>query len=216
MAPMAPFGDVAPALELCRAAARGAPPDVVHDLALDTLRGLVRADGVLAAHVDGGPASVVARPGPVVADLLAGYADHVAGHPSDDPGGSEPVAHPVELVAGHLVCLGLPAPAGARVGMALHRSTPFTPAERTRVEAVAPVITCAVLAARAAPAPAREGLTAREAVVLRSVATGLSDKQAARLLGVSPRTVSKHLEHIYAKLGVAGRTEAAAQLWQGR
>ncbi len=51
-------------------------------------------------------------------------------------------------------------------------------------------------------------LTAREMEVLRLVATGLSDAQVARHLGISTRTVSKHLVSIYTKLGVRSRTAA--------
>jgi DNA-binding CsgD family transcriptional regulator len=62
-------------------------------------------------------------------------------------------------------------------------------------------------------AVARElGLTAREADVLAHAATGLSDAEVARDLAITVRTVGKHLEHIYRKLGVPGRTAAAARL----
>ena len=54
------------------------------------------------------------------------------------------------------------------------------------------------------------GLTRREAQVLLWVARGKTDKEVAALLYVSPRTVKKHLEHVYEKLGVNSRTEAVA------
>lgn len=54
------------------------------------------------------------------------------------------------------------------------------------------------------------GLTRREAQVLFWVAQGKTDKEVGALLYVSPRTVKKHLEHIYEKLGVKNRTEAVA------
>lgn len=57
------------------------------------------------------------------------------------------------------------------------------------------------------------GLTAREADVLRWIALGRSSADAAERLGTSPRTVHKHLEHVYAKLGVSSRSEAAAVAW---
>jgi DNA-binding CsgD family transcriptional regulator len=56
------------------------------------------------------------------------------------------------------------------------------------------------------------GLTPREADVLAHAATGLSDAEVARDLAITVRTVGKHLEHIYRKLGVPGRTAAAARL----
>ncbi|UCC64834.1 MAG: response regulator transcription factor [Anaerolineae bacterium] len=56
---------------------------------------------------------------------------------------------------------------------------------------------------------AEETLTPREMEVLRLVAQGLTNYQIARQLGLSVRTVEAHLTHIYAKLGVSSRTEAA-------
>ncbi len=52
-------------------------------------------------------------------------------------------------------------------------------------------------------------LTPRELQVLRLVADGRTDGQIATALGIRPRTVSKHLEHVYGKLGVQSRTAAA-------
>lgn len=56
------------------------------------------------------------------------------------------------------------------------------------------------------------GLTHRELDVLVLLASGLSNDHIGRRLGISPRTVNKHLEHLYAKCEVTNRTEAAA-LW---
>jgi HD-GYP domain-containing protein (c-di-GMP phosphodiesterase class II) len=53
------------------------------------------------------------------------------------------------------------------------------------------------------------GLTQREVEVLRLVARGLSNKQVAAELVVSPKTIGTHVEHIYAKLGVSNRAEVA-------
>jgi HD-GYP domain-containing protein (c-di-GMP phosphodiesterase class II) len=53
------------------------------------------------------------------------------------------------------------------------------------------------------------GLTTREVEVVVQLARGRSNPEIAEALGVSRRTVASHLEHIYTKLGVAGRTEAA-------
>ncbi|WP_244170292.1 response regulator transcription factor [Amycolatopsis tolypomycina] len=57
--------------------------------------------------------------------------------------------------------------------------------------------------------PGASGLTAREAEVLVQLARGLSNAAIAAALTVSRKTVSTHLEHIYAKLGVSTRTQAA-------
>jgi DNA-binding CsgD family transcriptional regulator len=51
-------------------------------------------------------------------------------------------------------------------------------------------------------------LTAREAEVLRWVAAGKSDVQIGAILRISARTVQKHLQNVYEKFGVEGRTAA--------
>lgn len=53
-------------------------------------------------------------------------------------------------------------------------------------------------------------LTAREVEVLTLVAVGLSNRQLARELVISERTVARHLSNIFTKIDVASRTEAAA------
>jgi DNA-binding CsgD family transcriptional regulator len=51
-------------------------------------------------------------------------------------------------------------------------------------------------------------LTPREREVLEWVAAGKTDRDIAAIVGISPRTVHKHLQHAYAKLGVETRTAA--------
>ncbi|HYH59424.1 MAG TPA: helix-turn-helix transcriptional regulator [Thermoleophilaceae bacterium] len=58
-----------------------------------------------------------------------------------------------------------------------------------------------------------QGLTAREAEVVRLVAMGGSNRDIAARLGVSDRTVQKHLERGFRKLGVTTRSAAAARAW---
>jgi DNA-binding NarL/FixJ family response regulator len=50
-------------------------------------------------------------------------------------------------------------------------------------------------------------LTAREQEVVRLVARGMSNKMIAAKLGISPRTVEGHLNHVFDKLGTTSRTE---------
>jgi DNA-binding CsgD family transcriptional regulator len=54
-------------------------------------------------------------------------------------------------------------------------------------------------------------LTPRERQILAMVATGKTNAEIAELLWISPTTVRKHLENVYAKLGVRTRTAAAAR-----
>ena len=57
---------------------------------------------------------------------------------------------------------------------------------------------------------ARFQLTEREVEVLRWVACGKTNRDIGDILGLSPRTVNKHLEHVYIKLGVETRTAATS------
>ncbi|GAA5022194.1 response regulator transcription factor [Terrabacter aeriphilus] len=62
--------------------------------------------------------------------------------------------------------------------------------------------------ARSAPGPTLSG---REREVLSHVAQGLANKQIARTLGISERTVKVHLGNVFRQIGVGDRTSAA--LW---
>ncbi|MEV6875733.1 helix-turn-helix transcriptional regulator [Amycolatopsis sp. NPDC051128] len=55
-------------------------------------------------------------------------------------------------------------------------------------------------------------LTAREREVAGSVARASTDREIARHLGISPRTVQKHLQQIYRKLGLTSRAELIVHL----
>ncbi len=52
------------------------------------------------------------------------------------------------------------------------------------------------------------GLTPREIELLSWAAQGISNKEIGIILNISLHTVTKHLEHIYTKLGVCSRTAA--------
>ncbi len=64
------------------------------------------------------------------------------------------------------------------------------------------------LAEPALAQPPTETLTPRELEILRLATTGVTVEEMARRLCVSPNTVKTHLTHLYAKLGVRGRTDA--------
>ena len=57
------------------------------------------------------------------------------------------------------------------------------------------------------------GLTRREAEAVRWIALGRRGTNVAAVMGISPRTVEKHLENAYAKLGATSASEAAAAAW---
>jgi DNA-binding NarL/FixJ family response regulator len=61
-----------------------------------------------------------------------------------------------------------------------------------------------------APSSPMLGLTGREVEVLRLIATGKRNREIARDLIVSEHTVARHVQNIFAKLGVSSRTAASA------
>jgi DNA-binding NarL/FixJ family response regulator len=97
----------------------------------------------------------------------------------------------------------------AAVLRALGRET-----DARRVEQTARAELSALGAPSPAPSPARALLTNREQEVLRLVAQGRSNDSIAAELFLSVRTVERHVENVYAKIGVSGRTaRAAATAW---
>jgi DNA-binding CsgD family transcriptional regulator len=85
---------------------------------------------------------------------------------------------------------------------------------RRRADVAAYVAWCLTALVAAAPralrpVPARRP-TRREAQVLRLVAAGKTNPQVAAALAVSRHTVKRHLDNLFAKLGLSSRVEAAA------
>jgi DNA-binding CsgD family transcriptional regulator len=92
------------------------------------------------------------------------------------------------------------------------RSRGFDDDELALIELLRAAILAAARRVATSPPVASAGLTAREAQVLGRVAAGDTNALIAHRLGMRPRTVAKHLEHAYAKLGVSSRTAAVARL----
>lgn len=105
--------------------------------------------------------------------------------------------------------------AGA-VGYLLKDSEPTTLLAAVRSAAagsgpIDPRVTAALLEPAAAPDEDAEALSPREREVLELVAQGLANKQIARRLGITERTVKAHVGSLFRRIGVADRTSAA--LW---
>jgi DNA-binding CsgD family transcriptional regulator len=122
----------------------------------------------------------------------------------------------------HQIAISMLGPDGEVIGIALNRErADFTETDRAVLSLLCAPLMAGLQRARnrqrahsalgtAAPASLAT-LTDREMQVLERVAQGATNAAIAHTLQVSPRTIAKHLEHIYRKLGVTSRAAAAAQ-----
>ena len=117
----------------------------------------------------------------------------------------------------HQVAFSIPIEPDRCICVAMNRQGgDFSASELDRLEALRrPVAACAsrIALEERFDVPGVGGtacLTPREHDVVTLVATGLSNAQIGLRLGISARTVNKHLEHIFAKTGLSNRTEVAA------
>jgi DNA-binding CsgD family transcriptional regulator len=129
----------------------------------------------------------------------------------------------------HQIAISLPGPDEQVIGVALSRGDrDFSDQDRALLSVLRAPLTAALLRARsrqqasqalgAADCGDQAGpasLTAREIVILRLVAAGRTNRAIAHELQLSPRTVAKHLEHVYRKLGVSSRAAAVARMTTG-
>jgi DNA-binding NarL/FixJ family response regulator len=72
-------------------------------------------------------------------------------------------------------------------------------------------LTARLLISSRQPEQGAAEVTERELAVLRLIAAGLHNREVAARLGISTRTVDRHCDNIYAKLGVGSRTEAVVR-----
>ena len=87
----------------------------------------------------------------------------------------------------------------------------FSGRDRAVLDLIRPAIRPALRIREAAAGAYRAaGLTERETQVVLLAASGLSNARIGTELFIAPGTVKKHLDHIYDKLGVGNRTQAAA------
>jgi len=123
----------------------------------------------------------------------------------------------------HQVAISLPGPDQEIIGVAMSRARrDFSDEDRALLSVLRAPLIAALLRARrrrqagqvftAMACSGLADLTEREIQILRLVADGRTNASIARALEVSPRTVAKHLEHIYRKFGVSSRAAAVSRM----
>jgi DNA-binding CsgD family transcriptional regulator len=129
----------------------------------------------------------------------------------------------------HQIAISLPGPDEQVIGVALSRGDrDFSGQDRALLRVLRAPLIAALVRARsrqqagqALGAAASGGLTGparltdRETAILRLVAAGRTNSAIAHELQLSPRTVAKHLEHAYRKLGVSSRAAAVSRMTTG-
>ncbi len=126
-------------------------------------------------------------------------------------GDARAAAPSLREAAGRWLALGAPYEAARARLLVAEACRALGDAETARLEHAAARDELARLGAAAGPARAGEGLTPRELEVLRGLAAGERNREIASRLGVSRRTVDRHVSNLYAKLRVSSR--AAATAW---
>jgi DNA-binding CsgD family transcriptional regulator len=123
----------------------------------------------------------------------------------------------------HQVAVGLPGPDREVIGIAMSRARrDFDDEVRALLSVLRGPLTAALLRARRRQKATQSlaamtcgwlaDLTERQTQILRLVADGRTNASIAHALEVSPRTVAKHLEHIYRRLGVSSRAAAVSRV----
>jgi DNA-binding CsgD family transcriptional regulator len=127
----------------------------------------------------------------------------------------------------HQLAFTLPANGERVLAIALSRGEhDYSDAECDFVDRLRPFLIQAYLNALALEAQAGQtgapdlralvaaGMTSRESEVLQLLALGRSNEHIAAALGISYRTVAKHLENSFRKLGVCDRSSASGRVWE--
>jgi DNA-binding CsgD family transcriptional regulator len=225
--------DLTPVLDVLAVAETAPDADALRRGVVDALAGLLPCEHVVWGELDVvrmEPVAAVASDGTAID--LAAFGRHVATHPliahhlhTGDPGPlrlsdfvSARRLHALGVYADfyaplgvdRALCVALAPVAGRATGVAFHRAgRDFAEDERTLLARIRPALSVATRRA-AAVTGVRAPLTDREAQVIGLIERGATNAEVGLTLHISRRTVEKHLEHAYRKLGVAGRYAAIA------
>ncbi len=157
---------------------------------------------------------VLHRCGPLhhFAEVAALHHERIDGSGYHRGASGDQLGHPARLLAAadayHAMCEDRPHRPAHAPGDAASLLTKEVDAGRLGWAEVDAVLAAAGQATRPPNVARPAGLTEREVDVLRLIARGLSNKQVAAALRISPKTVGHHIEHLYAKAGVTTRAGA--------
>jgi HD-GYP domain-containing protein (c-di-GMP phosphodiesterase class II) len=153
-----------------------------------------------------------AGPWRTLVDLAAGHHERLDGTGYHRRLPAAALTRPMRLLAAADVFQALREARPHRAAMTAEEAARVLREEATAGRLDAEAVGFLLAAAGQGPAPVRalpDGLTDREAEVLRLLARGLSNKEIGKALFVSPITVKNHVAHLYEKAGLATRAAAA-------
>ena len=146
--------------------------------------------------------------GDVEGDLLRAFADHAVAAVRADPDGLEAVGMAFAGLGADL----LAAEAYAQAAHGYQRRGLVAKDRRLRAQAALLLDGCEGARTPLVAQVTAPQLTAREREIARLAAEGRSNQEIAERMVISTRTVGNHLYHVYAKLGISGRSALAALL----
>ncbi|HET9507910.1 MAG TPA: HD domain-containing phosphohydrolase [Gaiellaceae bacterium] len=146
-----------------------------------------------------------------VAPIASSHHERVDGSGYHRSLGAEALSPSARILAAADVLAALTAERPHRPAHAADAAARILESEANGLDPDAAACVLAAAGSREAPPPAGwpAGLTDREVEVLRLLARGRTNREVARRLSIAPKTVGRHVENVYGKIGVSSRAAAA-------
>lgn len=154
-----------------------------------------------------------------LADLASSHHERLDGSGYHRESKAEELSFPARILAAADVLAALTSARPHRDRLDLEEATAIMRAEVDSGRLDKRAVECVVGAAGGEPVPvslAPNGLSEREVEVLALISRGLTNREMAERLFISPKTVGRHVENIYTKIGVSSRAAAAIYAMEHR